>query len=66
VIGGFHLQNADKNTLSKTGEYFQELSADSLYPCHCTDLAAKINLASYVKINEVGVGLRLHFPVTEE
>lgn len=66
VIGGFHLQNADKNTLSKTGEYFQELSADSLYPCHCTDLAAKINLASYVKIDEVGVGLRLHFPVTEE
>lgn len=64
VIGGFHLQNADLKTLSNTGEYFQRLSADSLYPCHCTDLAAKINLASYVTINEVGVGLKLHFPLT--
>ncbi|MEQ0077404.1 MBL fold metallo-hydrolase [Klebsiella sp. CN_Kp116] len=66
VIGGFHLQNADLNTLSKTGEYLKELSADSLYPCHCTDLAAKIKLASYVTINEVGVGLKLHFPLIEE
>ncbi|MFC0225499.1 MBL fold metallo-hydrolase [Serratia aquatilis] len=63
VIGGFHLQNADEETLSKTGDYLKHLAPETLYPCHCTDLAAKISLANYVKINEVGVGLRLDFAV---
>ncbi|WP_354692026.1 MBL fold metallo-hydrolase [Phytobacter sp. RSE-02] len=63
VIGGFHLQNADESTLLKIGCYFKKLSPDLLYPCHCTDLEAKIRLSSYVKVKEVGVGLRLHFPV---
>ncbi|KAA9000711.1 MBL fold metallo-hydrolase [Affinibrenneria salicis] len=63
VIGGFHLQNADKETLSKTGKYLNSLSTDALYPCHCTDLAAKIHLSGHVDIKEVGVGLTLNFPV---
>ncbi|MEY0266609.1 MBL fold metallo-hydrolase [Morganella morganii] len=63
VIGGFHLQNADDSVLSKTGEYLKSLATDLLYPCHCTDLAAKIFLSGYVKVNEVGVGLSIKFPV---
>lgn len=63
VIGGFHLQNADNTILSATGQYLHSLSAEALYPCHCTDLAAKVHLSRYVDIKEVGVGLRLEFPV---
>ena len=61
VIGGFHLLNASDDVLSSTGEYLNELSAGTLYPCHCTDLAAKIYLSGHVKIAEVGVGLTLEF-----
>ena len=61
VIGGFHLQDADEDRLTQTGDYLKALSPDSLYPCHCTDLAAKISLARFIKINEVGVGLKLDF-----
>ncbi|MEC5319711.1 MBL fold metallo-hydrolase [Brenneria populi subsp. brevivirga] len=63
VIGGFHLLNADEEILHETSKYLNSLSTDSLYPCHCTDLAAKIHLSSHVKIKEVGVGLTLDFPV---
>ena len=61
VIGGFHLQDADEDRLTQTGDYLKALSPDSLNPCHCTDLAAKISLARFIKINEVGVGLKLDF-----
>ncbi len=61
VIGGFHLLNADKKLLDETGQYLKSISAETLYPCHCTDLAAKIHLSSYVDIKEVGVGLSLNF-----
>ncbi|WP_323078940.1 MBL fold metallo-hydrolase [Klebsiella quasipneumoniae] len=61
VIGGFHLQNADEDLLNQTGDYLKALSPGSLYPCHCTDLAAKVSLARFIKINEVGVGLTLNF-----
>ncbi|WP_227666730.1 MBL fold metallo-hydrolase [Klebsiella quasipneumoniae] len=61
VIGGFHLQNADEDRLTQTGDYLKALSPGSVYPCHCTDLAAKVSLARFIKINEVGVGLTLNF-----
>ncbi|MFY0561983.1 hypothetical protein ACOMWW_27520, partial [Klebsiella pneumoniae] len=64
VIGGFHLQNADEDRLTQTGDYLKVLSPDSVYPCHCTDLAAKVSLARFIKINEVGVGLTLNFSAT--
>lgn len=64
VIGGFHLLNADEKIMSETGKYLSSLSTDNLYPCHCTDLAAKISLSSHVDIKEVGVGLHLNFPVS--
>ena len=63
VIGGFHLLNADESLLSETGKYLSALSADTLYPSHCTDLAAKIHLSRYVDLKEAGVGLTLNFPL---
>jgi 7,8-dihydropterin-6-yl-methyl-4-(beta-D-ribofuranosyl)aminobenzene 5'-phosphate synthase len=63
VIGGFHLLNADNKILDETGQYLRALSAETLYPCHCTDLAAKIYLSRYVDIKEVGVGLILNFSI---
>lgn len=63
VIGGFHLLNADESLLSETGKYLSALSATTLYPSHCTDLAAKIHLSRYVDLKETGVGLTLTFPM---
>ncbi|MGP2467343.1 MBL fold metallo-hydrolase [Yersinia sp. 2540 StPb PI] len=61
VIGGFHLLNASSDTLSRTSDYFKQLNAKAVYPCHCTDLKAKIALANAVNIEEVGVGMILNF-----
>ncbi|MEJ1644214.1 MBL fold metallo-hydrolase, partial [Escherichia coli] len=36
---------------------------NTLYPSHCTDLAAKIHLSRYVDLQETGVGLTLNFPM---
>lgn len=61
VIGGFHLLNASSDILSRTSDYFKQLNAQAIYPCHCTDLKAKIALANAVNIEEVGVGMILNF-----
>ncbi|CNH90044.1 metallo-beta-lactamase superfamily protein [Yersinia thracica] len=61
VIGGFHLLNTEKSTLIRTSDYFKQLNAQALYPCHCTDLKAKIALAGAVDIEEIGVGMVLDF-----
>lgn len=61
VIGGFHLLNTETTILDRTSDYFQRINAKALYPCHCTDLKAKIALASTVDIEEVGVGMVLNF-----
>ncbi|MBX9488410.1 MBL fold metallo-hydrolase [Yersinia enterocolitica] len=61
VIGGFHLLNAETSTLARTSDYFKQLNAQALYPCHCTGLKAKIALAGTVDIEEVGVGMVLNF-----
>ncbi|WP_028534478.1 MBL fold metallo-hydrolase [Paludibacterium yongneupense] len=61
VIGGFHLQNSEPGVLQRTREYFEHLQAGTLYPCHCTDLRAKIELDRVSRIGEVGTGLVLDF-----
>lgn len=61
VLGGFHLQGADSERLDQTTEYLSSLNLDTLYACHCTDLAAKIALARQCPIREVGSGLTLEF-----
>lgn len=55
VIGGFHLFNEDEK-LQGTIQYFVENNINRLYPCHCVSLQAKIAIAKYCKINEIGSG----------
>ena len=59
VIGGFHLFNID-DRLEKTINYFKENNIELIYPCHCTSLNVKIEMAKKLKIHEVGVGLELN------
>ncbi|WP_319469521.1 MBL fold metallo-hydrolase [uncultured Pseudodesulfovibrio sp.] len=61
VLGGFHLQDAKPERLDPTTDYLAALELESLYCCHCTDLAAKIALARKCPVKEVGSGLKLSF-----
>jgi len=61
VLGGFHLQDAKPERLDPTTEYLAALDLESLYACHCTDLASKIALAGKCPVKEVGSGLTLEF-----
>lgn len=61
VVGGFHLLEAKQERLDTTTEYLASLKLESLYCCHCTDLAAKIALARQCPVKEVGSGLKLEF-----
>jgi 7,8-dihydropterin-6-yl-methyl-4-(beta-D-ribofuranosyl)aminobenzene 5'-phosphate synthase len=56
VIGGFHLLNANVDRLTKTANYFKGSVNGVTYPCHCTDLNAKIAIAGKNTIEEVFVG----------
>lgn len=62
VIGGFHLQQASETVLKHTGNYFNQQDLTHIHPCHCTDLNAKIYLAKYAPVQEVGTGLQLTYP----
>ncbi|MTC59224.1 MBL fold metallo-hydrolase [Providencia rustigianii] len=62
VIGGFHLQHASDNLLNQTSHYFKQQNLSQIHPCHCTDLAAKIHLATYIPVKEVGSGMQLTYP----
>ena len=59
VIGGFHLFEVN-DRLYNTIKYFKENSIKLLYPCHCTSLNVKIEMAKELQIKEVGVGLELN------
>jgi 7,8-dihydropterin-6-yl-methyl-4-(beta-D-ribofuranosyl)aminobenzene 5'-phosphate synthase len=61
IIGGFHLIRPEPGRLEKTGEYLGGLSLEALHACHCTSLPAKIALAGYCPVQEVGVGLTLEW-----
>lgn len=61
VVGGFHLREAKPERLDPTTDYLASLGLESLYACHCTDLAAKIGLARKCPVREVGSGLQLIF-----
>ncbi len=56
IIGGFHmLNNPDLN--NEVCNYLSLENVEVIYPCHCTDLLAKIQLSKVCNIKEVGVGL---------
>ena len=60
IIGGFHLLKVD-DKLRKTIDYLKEQDIDIIYSAHCTCLQAKIQMAKYMNIQEVGVNLKLEF-----
>lgn len=61
VVGGLHLLDASPERLAATAEFLRGAGLTALYPCHCTDLAAKMALAQTLPVREIGVGLRLTF-----
>jgi 7,8-dihydropterin-6-yl-methyl-4-(beta-D-ribofuranosyl)aminobenzene 5'-phosphate synthase len=61
IIGGLHLLTPAPKRLQKTGKYLNRLHLDALHACHCTSLPAKLALAEYCPMQEVGVGMRLEW-----
>ncbi len=56
IIGGLYLINRSEEKINKLGEYLRNQSVQRIFPCHCTDLEAKIILSKYVKIEDVSTG----------
>jgi 7,8-dihydropterin-6-yl-methyl-4-(beta-D-ribofuranosyl)aminobenzene 5'-phosphate synthase len=61
IIGGLHLMNPPREQMQGTIEYMSRKKPAALHPCHCTDLASKIALASVVPVSEIGVGMVLNY-----
>jgi 7,8-dihydropterin-6-yl-methyl-4-(beta-D-ribofuranosyl)aminobenzene 5'-phosphate synthase len=61
IIGGFHLLDAPPARLDFTRERLAALAPRTVHPCHCTDLAARIHLASALPVKELGVGMELRY-----
>ncbi|MFA4825806.1 MAG: MBL fold metallo-hydrolase [Methanoregula sp.] len=57
IIGGLHLLSPGPKQLAKTGKYLNRLHLNALHACHCTSLPAKLTLADYCPMQEVGVGM---------
>ena len=60
ILGGFHLPRANSR-VRKTAEFLRSLRPGVLYPCHCVSLAAKLELAKVLPIQEVGSGMYIEF-----
>ena len=60
IIGGFHMLN-DPKLNNEVCDYLSFESINVIYPCHCTDLKAKIELSKVCDIREVGVGMVIEF-----
>jgi len=58
IIGGLHLLSPGPKQLVKTGKYLNRLHLNALHACHCTSLPAKLALADYCPMKEVGVGMK--------
>jgi 7,8-dihydropterin-6-yl-methyl-4-(beta-D-ribofuranosyl)aminobenzene 5'-phosphate synthase len=57
IIGGLHLLLPDTKQLAKTGKYVNRLHIRALHACHCTSAPARLALADYCPVPEVGVGM---------
>ena len=60
ILGGFHLPRANSR-VQKTAAFLKSLNPGALYPCHCVSLAAKVELAKVLPIQEVGSGMCINF-----
>ncbi|MBP3398179.1 MAG: MBL fold metallo-hydrolase [Erysipelotrichaceae bacterium] len=58
VIGGFHLLEKNEK-LIKTIETLKNFEINRLIPTHCVNLASKIEMSKYLKIEEAGAGLTI-------
>ena len=58
VVGGFHILNNDE-LARESADYFVKMDVKELYPCHCTDLMARIILAEKCPVRETGVSQEL-------
>jgi len=59
IFGGLHLCCKSDQEIKDLGLYLQRLGIHSLYPCHCSDLHAKIILSKYVNVQDAYSGLKL-------
>ena len=62
IIGGFHLLHPSSEQLKGTAAYMKQCQPISVHACHCTDDHSKIALSRVIRLEEVGVGLRLEYP----
>jgi 7,8-dihydropterin-6-yl-methyl-4-(beta-D-ribofuranosyl)aminobenzene 5'-phosphate synthase len=61
IIGGLHLISPGPGRIKETGKYLRDLNLKSLHACHCTSLLAKLSLASFSPIREMGVGMKIEW-----
>lgn len=61
IIGGLHLFSATSAQALRSIAYLKSNVRGTLYPCHCTNLAAKAALWQNLPVAEAGVGLRLEW-----
>ena len=61
IIGGLHLFSGCSEQAVQTIAYLKANVRGTIYPCHCTNLAAKAALYGSLPLGEVGVGLALEW-----
>jgi 7,8-dihydropterin-6-yl-methyl-4-(beta-D-ribofuranosyl)aminobenzene 5'-phosphate synthase len=61
IIGGLHLLSPGPERIKETGMYLRNLHLKAFHACHCTSLLAKLSLASYCHVWEMGVGMKIEW-----
>jgi 7,8-dihydropterin-6-yl-methyl-4-(beta-D-ribofuranosyl)aminobenzene 5'-phosphate synthase len=61
IIGGLHLLSPGPERIKETGTYLRNLHLKDLHACHCTSLLAKLALARFCPIREMGVGMKIEW-----
>ncbi|MDD1674239.1 MAG: MBL fold metallo-hydrolase [Methanomicrobiales archaeon] len=61
ILGGLHLLIPEPRRLQESGKYLNRLNLNALHACHCTAFPAKLALAKYCPLQEVGVGMKLEW-----
>lgn len=59
IIGGFHLIDTPEEKMNKIIEYLKKQVIKELYPCHCTDFNARMELSKKLNTKNIGVGYQL-------